>query len=205
LPTPDVPAKSNSEAWVAGGVRGRADGIAAREQQVAANALAVDSALAFLPQFAITGAFNWSDQATGFDTKKTSWWVGLGVNLPVWDGGMNVAQAREAASRKRQAAAQVRALDAQIAMEVGNALDAWVSAGKAVPVAELALQLAQEVHRLVDSRYQAGAARAIEVEDARASLQQAGLTLLGERVAEQLAAAELLAASGELRAGSFGE
>jgi outer membrane protein TolC len=205
LPAPDIPANSNLEAWVDTGVRGRSDGAAAREQQVAADALAVDSAFAFLPQFAITGAFNWSDQATGFDTKKTSWWVGLGVNLPVWDGGMNVAQAREAASRKRQAAAQVRALDAQIAMEVANALDAWLSASKAVPVAELALQLAQEVHRLVDSRYQAGAARAIEVEDARASLQQAGLTLLGERVAEQLAAAELLAASGELRAGSFGE
>jgi len=205
LPTPELDAQGDVQTWVDHGVRTRADGGAAREQQVAADALSVDSALAFLPQFAITGAFNWSDQSSGFDDKKTSWWVGLGVNLPIWDGGLNVASAREAASRKRQAAAQVRAVDAQIALEVANAYDAWTSAREAVPVAALALALAQEVHRLVDSRYRAGAARAIEVEDARASLQQAGLSLLGERVAEQLAAAELLAAGGELRLGSFGD
>jgi outer membrane protein TolC len=70
-------------------------------------------------------------------------------------------------------------------------------------VAELALALAQEVHRLVESRYKAGAARALEVEDARASLQQAGLALLNDRVAEQVAAAELLAAGGALKTGSF--
>ncbi len=205
LPTPDLDGRGDVQTWIDHGVRSRADGGAAREQQVAAAALSVDSALAFLPAFAITGAFNWSDQSSGFDDKKTSWWVGLGVNLPIWDGGMNVAQAREAASRKRQAAARVRAVDAQIAMEVANAYDAWTSAREAVPVARLALQLAEEVHRLVDSRYRAGAARAIEVEDARASLQQAGLGLLGERVAEQLAAAELLAAGGELRLGSFSD
>jgi outer membrane protein TolC len=203
LPAADLDGRTGVESWTDHGVRHRADGAAAREQQVAADALSVDSALAFLPQFAITGQFNWSDQATGFDDKRTSWWLGLGVNLPIWDGGRNVAEARKAASVKRQAAAQVRAVDAQIAMEVGNAYDAWTSAGEAVPVGELALELAQEVYRLVESRYKAGAARAIEVEDARASLQQAGLSLLNDRVGVQLAAAELLAAGGELRLGSF--
>ena len=200
---PDLDGRTEVQSWVEQGVRARPDGGAARARQAAAEAMEVDSVLAFMPQFAVTGQFNWSDQAAGFDDKQTSWWLGLGLSLPIWDGGMNVAQAREATSRKRQAAAQVRAMDAQIAMEVANAYDAWQTARGAVPVAELALALAQEVHRLVESRYKAGAARALEVEDARASLQQAGLALLNDRIAEQVAAAELLAAGGALKTGSF--
>ena len=79
---------------------------AARAGESALRHLAVSGGMAFLPTVSVQGAWNWSDQAAGFDARKSSWYVGVGFNLPVWDGGTRVHDAREGVARGRQARAQ---------------------------------------------------------------------------------------------------
>ena len=177
----------------------RPDRAAAMSQAAAARELTIDSGMAFLPTFAVTGQWAWSNVAAGFDDKKSSWNIGLAASLPIWDGGLNVHGAREAASRRRMAELQVTSLTNQIDVEVVDAWAGWESTRDELPVAELERDLAQETYRLVEVRYQAGESRQIELLDARAQLQQAELTLLNKRVGLQVAAVQVMAATGQLR------
>jgi outer membrane protein TolC len=177
----------------------RPDRAAAMSQAAAARELSIDSGMAFLPTFAVTGQWAWSNVAAGFDDKKSSWNIGLAANLPIWDGGINVHTAREAASRRRMADMQVASLTDQIDVEVIDAWSGWESAREELPVAELERELAQENYRLVEVRYGAGEARQIELLDARAQLQQAELTLLNKRVGLQVAAVQMMQSTGQLR------
>ena len=177
----------------------RPDRAAAMSQAAAAREMVIDSGMAFLPTFAVTGQWAWSNVAAGFDDKKSSWNIGLAANLPIWDGGLNVHSAREAASRRRMAELQVTSLTDQIDVEVADAWSGLESARNELPVAELERDLAQETYRLVKVRYGAGEARQIELLDAQAQLQQAELTLLNKRVGLQVAAVELMQSTGQLR------
>jgi len=176
----------------------RAEVAAAVADLAATKAMQTDAVLQFLPQFAITGQFNWSDVAAGFDNIRTSWYVGLGVNLPIWDGGIKIHNTRAAASRKRQAEAALEAARQQVAMEAANAWDAYETKRGAISIAELERDLAVEAFRLVQVRYKAGGARQVELLDAQTQLAFAELSLVQARADEQVAAAELLAAAGRV-------
>jgi len=177
----------------------RPDIAVAQSQAAAAGELAIDSILQFLPSFAVTGNWNWSDSASGFDDNKSSWYVGIGASVDLWDGGIKLHGAREAASRRRQAAAQRDALTARVQAELLDAHDRWVEAGDALPVAEDERALAMEMYRLVQVRYSAGGAKQIEVLDAAGALQQAELSYLQRKVGLDLRSVELMAATGQLR------
>ena len=112
---------------------------AALADEAGARAMLADSALQFMPQLAVTGQFNWSDQAAGFDNQRTSWWIGLGVSLPIWDGGVKIHNTRAAASRKRQALANIEAVRQQVALEVENAWDAYETKRGAVSITRKSL------------------------------------------------------------------
>ncbi len=176
---------------------------AAQADEGAARAMTADAALQFLPQLAVTGQFNWTDQAAGFDNIRTSWWIGVGVNLPIWDGGIKIHNTRAAASRRRQALANVEAVRQQVALEVENAWDGYQTKRGAIPIAQLERDLAAEAFRLVEVRYKAGNARQVELLDARTQVAFAELSLVQARADAQVAAAELLASAG--RVGEVGD
>jgi|GEM_PF-1969273 len=178
---------------------GRPDAQIAEAQALAAKNMALDAALAFAPTFALSGNASWSPQNSGFDGKKYNLWFGIGLGIPVWDGGVRVSTARAAASRQRQAQQQIKRVELQVATEVADAHDAWTTAQQALPVAELERDLAQEAHRLAQVRYAAGAGRQLEVLDARANLQASELSLLQRVVDERFAAVQFLAAAGQIR------
>ena len=170
----------------------------AEAQALAARNMEVDAVLQFMPTFAVSANWRWSDQAAGFDEKKTAWWIGLGVSLPIWDGGIKIHNARASASRKRQAIANIEAVRQQVAMDVENSWDAYTTRRDAVSVAQLEKELAAEAYRLVQVRYQAGKARQVELLDAQTVLKFAELGFVQAQVNRELAAAELLAASGRV-------
>jgi len=179
--------------------RRRPDRAAAASQAEAAREMQIDAGMQFLPTFAVSGQWNWSDASSGFDDRQSSWFIGLGASLPIWDGGLLVHGAREAASRRRQAVAQLDALTDQVDVEVLDAHGNWLAAVEALPVAEAERALAEETYRLVQVRYAAGQARQIEVLDALAALQQAELSVLNQQVQVQVQSVALLQATGQLR------
>ncbi len=182
----------------------RPDLVAAGANAVATRELAVDQVLQFLPTFAVTGGWTWSNASSGFDDNKSSWFVGIGASVQIWDGGLHVHNLREATSRRRQAAANADALARRVEAEVLDAFDRFEAARDALPVAEAELQLAGEAYRLVQVRYAAGGAKQLEVLDARGALQQAELGYLQRMVGLQLRSVELLAATGGLRGWAAG-
>lgn len=177
----------------------RSDLGAARAQALAAHQMKIDGGLQFLPTFAVTGQLNWIAKVSGFDTKKTSWVIGLNASIPIWDGGLRVQNIRETAARERQAAQRVEALQAQVEVEVRDAWDNWLSAQEALPVAQLERDLSAEGYRLTEVRYEAGAATQLELLDARSGLQAAELGLVQRRVDLALTGARLLAAAGRFK------
>ena len=183
---------------VAGAIEARAESRVARAQSRVATDLKADAVLQFLPQFSVSGNLSYSDQSAGFDKKRTSWWIGLGVNLPLWDGGQRIKNARDAASRKRQAEAQLEATRQQISAEVENAWDAFAQRRDALPVVELELELATELHSVIEARYEQGQATQTELLDASSAREAARFGLLTARAKREIAAAELLAAAGQI-------
>ncbi|HCP44650.1 MAG TPA: hypothetical protein DIU15_01240 [Deltaproteobacteria bacterium] len=198
LPAIPITDPEDDSDWISDALNARPDAAAAQARARAAEHIAADAALQFLPSFSVTGALNWTDQPAGFDSQQTSWWLGVGASLPLWDGGLLVQNAREAASRKRQARRRSEAVQEQIAASIADARDGWRAAREAVPIAELERDLALESHRLLGLRYGAGEARQLELLDGRAVLQAAELSLLQRRLDLQIAAVRLLASLGAL-------
>ncbi len=188
----------DNQGLVDAALEARPEARVAEAQDRAARDLKADAVLQFLPQFSVTGSLNWSDQSSGFDNKRSSWWIGLGVNLPVWDGGLRVQNARKAVSRKKQAEAQLEAVRQQVRTEVEDAWDSYQLRRDSVAVVELERELAAQLQELVIARYRSGQATQVEVLDAGSALARAGFSLLQARTARELAAAELLAAAGRV-------
>jgi len=188
----------DSTELASGAIEARAETRAAQARNRAAKDLKADAVLQFLPQFSVSGNLSFSDQSSGFDQKRTSWWIGLGVNLPIWDGGQRIKNARDAASQKRQAEAQLEAARQQVRVEVENAWDAFAMSRDALPVVELELELASELHTLIEARYQQGQSTQAELLNATSALEAARFSLLQARTEREVAAAELLAAAGQL-------
>lgn len=199
LPEVVVDAGAKPEDWADSAVAHRPEVRGAQAQALAAKNLEIDAGLQFLPTVALSGNYNWTDQSAGFDGKQGAWWIGVGASIPVWDGGIRVHQAREAASRRRQAVSNIEALRQQVAAEALDAWDSWLSAQDSLPVAALERDLAAEAFRLAEVRYRAGASRQVEILDARAVLQGAELSLLQARITERVAGVRLMQAVGEAR------
>lgn len=188
----------DSEGWGVRALASRPEIASAEARARAAKELEIDAFLQMIPAFSLSANWRWSDQASGFDSKQSSWWVGVGASVPLWDGGLMIHGAREAASRKRQAKLLARATRQRIQAEVRDAHSAWIYATGAVPVAQLERDLSAELYRLAKARYQDGSARQLEVMLSLGALQSAELGLLKSEVEARLAAAALLAAGGGL-------
>ncbi|MEE2828444.1 MAG: TolC family protein [Myxococcota bacterium] len=199
LPAVELPDQTEVD-WTSQAVERRPEVGGATAQRRAAKEMEVDAALQFLPSFALNGSWNWTDSPAGFDSSQSSWWVGIGASLPVWDGGLLIQGAREAASRKRQARQQETAIRQQVVVEAQDAFGAWSTARAALPVASLESELAAEAFRSVEARYRAGEARQVELLSARNANNRAELNLLLKEIEASLAGAALLAAGGELEA-----
>lgn len=207
LPEVVVDPKADGRDWAGEALEKRPELRQSEANELAAKNMKIDSILQFLPQLAVSGSYNWTDQAAGFDGIQGSWWIGLGANIPIWDGGIKIHKARIAASQYRQAQAALKAQTQQVEQEAEDAYDQWMTARDSLPVAQLEQELAAEAYRLSEVRYKAGTARQIEILDARGALQGAELSLLQARINERVAGAALLKAAGQVRlwAGELGE
>jgi outer membrane protein len=98
---------------------------------------------------------------------------GVGVRVPVFDGGRRDARRAEAFSQFRQERIKTNDLKEQIELEIRTALDSLHSAEEQYKVAEEGLTLSDSELTQARRRYAAGFASSLEVTDAQTRLARA--------------------------------
>jgi outer membrane protein len=99
----------------------------------------------------------------------SNWWGGIGVNMniPIFNGFLYSAQAKEAAIRAQAAAEQSRDLRDRIVRDVRTAWLASNTAYQRVAVTDELLREANLALKLAQSRYQLGLSSIVELSQAQ--------------------------------------
>ncbi|MFZ5479675.1 MAG: TolC family protein [Myxococcota bacterium] len=164
----------------------------------AARAQALATHLTWLPE--VNGRFTYSYTGnTGtFNEDPTMWMIVFEGTWLLWDSGLRVGQEQEASANARLADLATEQARLDVRQKVTTLWERHARAEKALAAVERELALATESLRIAEVAYQAGSIRPIELEDARLGLQAAKLSHLQQRMDRDLAAIELLAATGKL-------
>lgn len=131
-----------------------------------------------LPSFNLTVSDTYTPNAAGF-TRRNVGAIGLGVSLPIFDGGLARARVEEARGAVASAEVSRRRLVDQVRVDVQQAYIALVQARSRVAVANVGLTQAREAYRLARVRYNAGVSQQtgvspqLELSNAQTTLAQA--------------------------------
>jgi outer membrane protein len=151
----------------------------------------------WLPTVDARFTYNWTEN-TGFQGQNGMWMLVFSANWMIWDGGLRIAQAKEEASKHRQALLAAQKQQQTIEQEVRSAWARLERSQAALTATERELALATENLRLAETALQSGASTWLELEDARLGLLSAQIAGLQERMTHDLARYELLLATGDL-------
>ncbi len=120
-----------------------------------------------------------------------SWDVGVNVSWSLWDGGRTAAAVAQASAGVRAVREQLADFDETLDAEVRERALDLQSSEAAIPAAEEAVRAAQDAHRVVENRFEAGVATNTDVIDAQVALLQAELDRTQAVAAARLAQARL--------------
>jgi outer membrane protein len=131
------------------------------------------------PQVSAAAAYDYADPNAHYlppqDVWKSSWNLGVGLSLSVFDGGRTRAAVAQSAAQADAIRRQLDDLDRRIRLDVtARLLDVW-TAGAAVSVASSGLASAEENRRVSADRYRAGVGLSSDLLDAETGLLRAGL------------------------------
>ncbi len=140
--------------------QGRAD-LAAASAALEAGEQGVRAALAqFAPQIQL-GGNSWTHREGS--SEDVDWEVGISGEIPLFDGGVRLAELRAARSQRRQAKERLASIQKQIRFEVEDLHGKLVSQDQAIAAAEAQLNSASEAYAQVWAEYQEGEATNLEV------------------------------------------
>ncbi|MFZ2089075.1 MAG: TolC family protein [Desulfobaccales bacterium] len=130
--------------------------------------------------------------ARGFEGSRheleDQWWIGAGVNVPLFEGLSNVHTLRQARAQLRSTQANTESVTLTVLKEVENGYQNLKSAWEVIKSRIKAREAAAENLRLAAGRYREGVGSIIEVTDAQVRFAQADLdqvrALFDYRVAE---------------------
>ncbi|MBN2801435.1 MAG: efflux RND transporter permease subunit [Deltaproteobacteria bacterium] len=173
----------------------RSDLAAASERVRAARLQSLAYDLDWLPSLDASWTEVYTEN-TGFLGQNTFWTASLSATWRLWDGGMRLANQREAASRARAARYAEEAAQRSVTEELRGAWERLQRAESGLKAAQREVDLATENLALAEEGQAAGSVTFLEVDEAALGLQSAELTLLNERMNRELAAVAVLVASG---------
>jgi outer membrane protein len=154
------------------------------------------AAAARLPRVSLYGEYGLSGNTpTSNDLLTHS--VGVGVELPIFDGGLSTSQTQAAQSRLRQDQLRLYDLEQQIELDVRTAFTELTSTQAQASAAAQALELAQRELKMTQDRYRAGLGDNLEVLAAQDSLSHARDLHLSALCLQQAARINLAAALGQ--------
>jgi outer membrane protein, multidrug efflux system len=198
-PSPPLPDAPDADALVRSALQSRLDVKAARVRTDEARAARNIAIGRYLPN---VGAFYRQQRLSQPGLTPTSnWQAGLSLQWTILDGGLRESDLREGNARIAEADAGLRSAEAKARQDVLQALLDLDSARANAAKAKEQRDLATENLRLVDVSYRAGAATAVELADATASLRTAEAGVTSETLSAQLAALRVLQVAGEFEPG----
>lgn len=123
----------------------------------------------------------------------TNWWGGIGINIniPIFNGFLYSAQAKEATLRAQAASEQSRDLQDRIVRDVRTAWLAANTAYKRVAVTRELLEQADLAYRLAQTRYKLGLSSIVELSQAQFQQTDAAIGNANARYQYRLASATL--------------
>ncbi len=120
----------------------------------------------FLPQVSLFGMADVFANRMNDMGRWEEYTAGVGVSLPLFDGGMRTAQVRRARAEQARLTAQEQDTALRVAREVDQVHERLNTARTNVDTARTVLASAREDYRLMQLRYQNGLALNVEVLDA---------------------------------------
>jgi len=132
------------------------------------------------------------------DQWNLSWDLGVNLTWPVFDAGKARADAATATAQAESVAHRIEQFDAQLALDVRQALLDITASRAALGASGEAVAAATEAHRVVSERFSAGVATSTDVLDAQLALVQAELERTRLQAGLRINEARLLRAIGKL-------
>jgi len=126
-----------------------------------------------MPELAITGAYQFTPDASGLASQDHSWRVGASLSLDVFDAGLIRSRVRQAEAGRDSAEALLDRTRKQVALEVRTALLNLREAEERRQTTAANVEQAREALRISQVRYNAGVATNVEVTDAQVALTEA--------------------------------
>jgi outer membrane protein len=147
----------------------RAERLALRERQAAAQAAGAAAVAALRPQIAALAAVEPARPNARFvpraDRWHTSWDLGVTVSWSLWDGGRARAERAAALAQAEAIGARLEDFDAAVGVEIRQRRLDVESARAAIEAAGEAVAAAAEARRVLGERFEAGVATSTEVLD----------------------------------------
>jgi outer membrane protein TolC len=177
------------------GVETRPDVKASQARAQAAGAIWKDSWVDWLP--VLTGTFQGFLQDPATSSTPGSGWIGqLVLTVPIFEGGLRPAQARERGALAREAEAQLEGVLRQARSEVRLSFEALRHAFAGYEAARRGAESAAATLDLAGQAYAAGATSNLDVIDAERRARDAATTAVIAEDAVRQAKLDLLAAAG---------
>lgn len=146
------------------------------------------------PEVDLQGVFN--NQTASLASLGQNWTLSLGLNWPLYQGGLVQGQVQVARAALESARLNLESTTQTVALRVVQAGGTVADARQALAVAEQGVVNAQERARIAEVRFQNGVGLGVEVLDAQTSLADAQTKVINSTFALQTAIATLRSAMG---------
>ncbi|MCX6609577.1 MAG: TolC family protein [Acidobacteria bacterium] len=148
-----------------------------------------------LPSLAASGDYGTIGDGTSLVPTRS---IGVGVRVPIFDGGRREARRAESGILLRQERLRADDLKKQIELEVRTSLNTLKSARAQIETAKLGLELAENELAQAQRRTEAGVANSVELTDAQTRLARARDNNLAALYLFNLARIDVAAATGSM-------
>ncbi|MHC9540970.1 MAG: TolC family protein [Vulcanimicrobiota bacterium] len=129
------------------------------------------------PDLVLSGEYDYQTMQITY-MPQYSWNIGLGIRIPLTDGGESDAKVKEAKSMEKQLNTAKEGLEQQIRLEVKKAWLDMKEAQSIVKVSAKEVEHCREGYRLAKARYSAGISISVEMDAALASYHKAQQSLI---------------------------
>jgi outer membrane protein TolC len=149
----------------------------------------------YFPSAQLSGGYDWF--AYDFPPDQQSWSLRVIASLPIFDGFRREGTLQKAKAEEEIAEARVRDSKIAVRVEVETAIGEIESAARRVEISDRAKELAVEDLRVLEERYQIGAATILDLQTSQLLLTEAEAATVRARQALGTAIARLEAVLGE--------